>query len=102
MLGDATGGTMYWDLERIVCEVALTLPGVKIGIHTHNDSELGVANTLAGVRGGASFGQGTINGYGEPCGNPNLCSILPDLAIKIGLRTVPDTNPKPLTRIPRT
>ncbi len=71
-LCDTNGGTMYWDLERIVCEVALTLPGVKIGIHTHNDSELGVANTLAGVRGGASLVQGTINGYGERCGNANL------------------------------
>ena len=54
-LCDTNGGTMYWDVERIVCEIALALPGVKLGIHTHNDSELGVANTLAGVRGGSWF-----------------------------------------------
>ncbi len=101
-LCDTNGGTMYWDLERIVCEVALALPGVKIGIHTHNDSELGVANTLAGVRGGASLVQGTINGYGERCGNANLCSIIPDLTIKMGLRTLPDSSLKQLTRIART
>ncbi len=83
-LCDTNGGTMYWELEQIVAEVAKDLPGVPIGIHTHNDSELGVANTLAGVRGGARMVQGTINGYGERCGNANLCSIIPDLMLKMG------------------
>jgi 2-isopropylmalate synthase len=86
---DTNGGTMYWELERIVCEVARSLPGVRLGIHTHNDGELGVANTLAGVRGGATLVQGTINGYGERCGNANLCSIIPDLEVKMGLTCLP-------------
>jgi 2-isopropylmalate synthase len=101
-LCDTNGGTMYWELERIVCEVALALPNVKLGIHTHNDGELGVANTLAGVRGGASLVQGTINGYGERCGNANLCSIIPDLTLKMGIPTLPESSLKQLTRVART
>ena len=101
-LCDTNGGTMYWDLERIVCEVAAALPGVALGIHTHNDSELGVANTLAGVRGGAQLVQGTINGYGERCGNANLCSIIPDLTLKMGLTCLPEGNLKQLSHVART
>ena len=56
-----------------------------LGIHTHNDAECAVANTLAAVRAGAVHVQGTINGYGERCGNANLCSIIPDLELKLGL-----------------
>ena len=89
-LCDTNGGVMYWELEQIVREVVQALPGVPIGIHTHNDSELGVANTLAGVRGGAQMVQGTINGYGERCGNANLCSIIPDLILKMGYDCLPD------------
>jgi len=99
---DTNGGTLYWEVERIICDVALALPGVKIGIHTHNDSELGVANTLAGVRGGASMVQGTINGYGERCGNANLCSIIPDLTLKMGIPCLPETSLKRLTNVART
>src|SRR5581483_6837869 len=99
---DTNGGTLYWEVERIVCEVVKALPGVKIGIHTHNDSELGVANTLAGVRGGATLVQGTINGYGERCGNANLCSIIPDLTLKMGLSCLPDGNLKQLSHVART
>lgn len=84
-LCDTNGGTMYWEIEAIVREVRAALPAhVALGIHTHNDSELGVANTLAGVRGGAVLVQGTVNGYGERCGNANLCSIIPDLKLKMG------------------
>jgi 2-isopropylmalate synthase len=101
-LCDTNGGTMYWDVERIVCAVAEKLPGVELGIHTHNDSELGVANTLAGVRGGARLVQGTINGYGERCGNANLCSIIPDLALKMGLSCLPDGQLRNLVHVSRT
>ncbi len=102
-LCDTNGGTMYWDAERIVCEVASALPGVKLGIHTHNDGELGVANTLAGVRGGATLVQGTVNGYGERCGNANLCSIIPDLTLKMGMTCLPDpASLKELTHVART
>ncbi len=98
---DTNGGTMYWELEQIVCEVARSLPGVRLGIHTHNDGELGVANTLAGVRGGATLVQGTINGYGERCGNANLCSIIPDLTLKMGLTCLPGDGIKTLTHVAR-
>ncbi len=101
-LCDTNGGTLYWELERIVCEVAAALPGVKLGIHTHNDGELGVANTLAGVRGGATMVQGTINGYGERCGNANLCSVIPDLTLKMGFQCLPEESLKQLSHVSRT
>ncbi len=101
-LCDTNGGTMYWEVEQITCEMAAALPGVKLGIHTHNDSELAVANTLAGVRGGATMVQGTINGYGERCGNANLCSIIPNLSLKMGLSSVPESSLKQLTYVART
>lgn len=79
-LCDTNGGTLYWEIEQIVCEVRQALPPhVKLAIHTHNDGELGVANSLAAVRQGATMVQGTINGYGERCGNANLCSVIPRL-----------------------
>ncbi|MCL0041216.1 hypothetical protein M1N08_00485 [Dehalococcoidia bacterium] len=59
--------------------------GAPLGIHAHNDMELAVANTLAAVRAGAAHVQGTINGYGERCGNANLCSTLPALKLKMGI-----------------
>ncbi len=55
-----------------------------LGIHTHNDTELGVANTLMAVRAGCRHVQGTVNGYGERCGNANLCSIIPNVILKMG------------------
>lgn len=101
-LCDTNGGSMYWEVERIVCEVAAALPDVRLGIHTHNDGELGVANTLAAVRNGAMMVQGTINGYGERCGNANLCSIIPDLALKMNLTCLPGDNLKQLSYVART
>ena len=89
VLCDTNGGTMPWEVEAMVRQACgrLTLP---IGIHTHNDCELGVANTLAGVRAGAVHVQGTVNGYGERTGNANLCSIIPNLHLKMGLRCMSD------------
>lgn len=99
---DTNGGTMYWEMEQITCEVARALPGVKIGIHTHNDGELGVANSLAAVRSGATMVQGTINGYGERVGNANLVSIIPDLMLKMNVPCLPDAeNLKHLTYVAR-
>jgi 2-isopropylmalate synthase len=66
--------------------------GVPVGIHTHDDAGCGVANTLAAVRAGAIHVQGTINGYGERVGNANLCSIIPDLELKMGKRCLPPGN----------
>ncbi len=101
-LCDTNGGTMYWELEKIVAEIVRALPGVPIGIHTHNDSELGVANTLAGVRGGAILVQGTVNGYGERCGNANLCSIIPDLVLKMGCSCLANGDLMQLSLVSRT
>jgi 2-isopropylmalate synthase len=63
--------------------------GVEVGIHTHNDAECAVANSLAAVEAGARLVQGTVNGYGERCGNANLASILPALQLKMGFAVVP-------------
>ncbi len=83
ILCDTNGGTLPSEMESILKEVKKTV-NVPFGIHTHNDSELAVANTLLAVQMGASQVQGTINGYGERCGNANLCSVLPNLILKMG------------------
>ncbi|HEY8944155.1 MAG TPA: citramalate synthase, partial [Polyangiaceae bacterium] len=85
-LCDTNGGSLPWDVEARVAEVARALPESRIGIHVHDDTGCGVANTLAAVRGGARHVQGTINGYGERCGNANLSIIVPDLELKLGYR----------------
>ncbi len=89
-LCDTNGGSLPWDIEDIVRDVAKSIPGVMLGMHTHDDTGCGVANAVAGVRGGARHVQGTINGYGERCGNANLCSIVPNIELKMGLRCLPE------------
>ena len=81
---DTNGGTLPTQMAQIVAAVRAALPDVQLGIHTHNDTECGVANSLAAVDQGARMVQGTINGYGERCGNANLVSIIPSLALKMG------------------
>jgi 2-isopropylmalate synthase len=89
VLCDTNGGTLPWDLERIIREIkpALRHP---FGIHTHNDSECAVINSLIAIREGAVQAQGTINGVGERCGNANLISIIADLELKIGIQCLPE------------
>ncbi|WP_270170140.1 citramalate synthase [Paenibacillus sp. SYP-B4298] len=82
VLCDTNGGTLPSEVHEIVSRVREEL-GAPIGIHTHNDCELAVANSLAAVNAGATQVQGTINGYGERCGNANLCSIIPNLQLKM-------------------
>ncbi|MGL4557366.1 MAG: citramalate synthase, partial [Afipia sp.] len=82
VLCDTNGGTMPNEIETIVGEVVKHIPGDHVGIHTHNDTEQAVANTLAAVRAGARQIQGTLNGLGERCGNANLCSLIPTLKLK--------------------
>ena len=72
---------------------------VKIGVHLHDDAGCGVANALAGVRGGATQVQGTINGYGERTGNCNLTTIIPNLTLKMGVRTIPPDRLERLTPV---
>ncbi|MBL8706160.1 MAG: citramalate synthase [Rhodospirillales bacterium] len=87
VLCDTNGGTLPDRIEAVVREVAKTIPGDKLGIHCHNDTENAVANSLAAVRAGARMIQGTINGLGERCGNANLISLIPTLVLKMGFET---------------
>jgi 2-isopropylmalate synthase len=89
VLCDTNGGTMPWEIAEIVRQIKAQIDA-PLGIHTHNDGECAVANALAAVREGCIQVQGTINGYGERCGNANLCSIIPDLELKLGLRCLPE------------
>ena len=87
VLCDTNGGTLPHEIERIVGEVAKKIPGDRLGIHTHNDTENAVANTLAAVRAGVRQVQGTINGLGERCGNANMIALIPNLVLKMGFDT---------------
>ncbi len=100
-LCDTNGGSVPWDIEAAVSEVRGRLPGVRLGIHVHDDTGCGVANTLAAVRAGARHVQGTINGYGERCGNANLSVIVPNLELKLGFRCVPEGRLEELTELSR-
>ena len=82
VLCDTNGGTLPHEIEAIVAEVIKVVPGDHLGIHTHNDTENAVANSLAAVRAGCRQIQGTLNGLGERCGNANLTSIIPTLLLK--------------------
>jgi 2-isopropylmalate synthase len=98
VLCDTNGGSLpefVAEATRAVVEQC----GVPIGIHCHNDSELAVANTLAAVSAGATHVQGTINGYGERCGNVNLCSVIPNLELKLGREVL---GPESLKRLRET
>lgn len=87
-LCDTNGGVMPWELAEPIGRVR-ELVETPLGIHAHNDSDLAVAVTLEAVRLGVSQVQGTINGYGERCGNANLCSVLPNLELRLGKRAMP-------------
>ncbi len=87
VLCDTNGGTLPEEVERIVADVAGIVPGDRLAIHAHNDTENAVANSLAAVRAGARMIQGTLNGLGERCGNANLVSLIPTLTLKMGCVT---------------
>jgi 2-isopropylmalate synthase len=91
VLCDTNGGTLPWDVERIIGELNPLLKH-PFGIHTHNDSECAVVNSLTAVRQGAIQVQGTINGVGERCGNANLISVMADLELKMGYCCLPPGN----------
>jgi 2-isopropylmalate synthase len=82
ILCDTNGGTMPWEIKEI-CSAVKTACQVPLGIHAHNDTEMAVANSLVAIEAGIVQVQGTINGIGERCGNANLCSILPNLELKM-------------------
>ncbi|MFI5308944.1 MAG: citramalate synthase, partial [Polyangiales bacterium] len=106
-LCETNGGCLPEEVQAAVSDVMQELSqehggAVRIGIHTHNDGELAVANTLCAVRAGASMVQGTINGLGERCGNANLVSIIPALQLKMGLPCVSPEQLKTLRHVART
>ncbi len=100
ILCDTNGGSLPEEIQGGV-KAARKVVSVTIGIHTHNDSELAVANSLTAVNAGATQIQGTINGYGERCGNANLCSIIPALKLKMGIDCISDAQLATLTEVSR-
>lgn len=88
VLCDTNGGSLPWEIADAVAAVKGRLGDAGLGIHTHDDGGCAVANTLAAVRAGAVQVQGTVNGYGERVANANLCTIIPDLQLKMGYRCV--------------
>jgi len=98
VLCDTNGGTLPHEIKEAVI-AAKRVTNVPLGIHTHNDGELAIANTLAAVTAGVTQVQGTINGYGERCGNANLCSIIPNLKLKMGIDCVSDEQLAKLTEV---
>ncbi|MGH8993605.1 MAG: citramalate synthase [Acidimicrobiia bacterium] len=89
VLCDTNGGTLPHDVEWVMSEVRAALPQAGLGVHFHNDAGCAVANALVAVREGAVQVQGCINGYGERTGNANLSTIIPNLALKMGVETLP-------------
>lgn len=99
VLCDTNGGAMPDEVAEVVKKVFEVAKGVPLGIHAHNDSGLAVANTLAAVKAGAAQVQGTINGYGERCGNANLCTIIPSLKLKLNMDCLSDEQLAHLTDV---
>lgn len=99
ILCDTNGGNLPDQIAGIVHTVVEHHLPTRVGIHTHNDCELAVANTLAAVQAGAEQVQGTINGYGERTGNASLCSIVPNLQIKLGYRCVDEGELRQFTEL---
>jgi 2-isopropylmalate synthase len=100
VLCDTNGGTLPHQLVEILREVKRHIR-TPFGIHVHNDAECAVANTLAAVLEGAGQVQGTINGFGERCGNANLMSVIPSLVLKLGLECIPEPNLRELRDLSR-
>ncbi len=101
VLCDTNGGSLPHQVLEITEQVCKAFGSVVVGIHTHNDSDCATANALAAIRAGARHVQGTINGLGERCGNANLCSVIPNLAFKMGLEPLSPDKIKLLTEASR-
>lgn len=98
VLCDTNGGTLPHEVSAMVAAVAADVRH-PLGIHAHNDSECAVANSIAAVQAGCMQVQGTINGYGERCGNANLCSVIPNLQLKLGFEGIPTDAVAELTSV---
>ncbi len=111
VLCDTNGGTLPFEVESIMdetreklarnCGVAPEKLSIRFGIHAHNDSNMAVANSISGVRKGAVMVQGTVNGYGERCGNADMVSIIPILKLKMGVDCISDENLTKLRKLSR-
>jgi 2-isopropylmalate synthase len=102
VLCETNGGRLPWFVEETTRTVSAALgTGTRLGIHAHDDAGCGVANSLASVRGGATHVQGTINGYGERCGNANLSVIVPNLELKLGRRCLLPGRLREITELSR-
>ncbi|BDU51181.1 citramalate synthase [Haliovirga abyssi] len=99
VLADTNGGSLYYEIAEIIDEIKKVIK-TPFGIHAHNDSGLANANSIEAVRKGGIQIQGTINGYGERCGNANLCEIIPNLMIKMGYDVIGDKLTK-ITKLSR-
>lgn len=100
ILCDTNGGTLPSDLEAVIKKIKDEIH-TPLGIHAHNDSECAVANSIIAVENGISHVQGTINGLGERCGNANLCSVIPNLQIKLGIDCISQEQLKRLREVSR-
>ncbi len=98
VLCDTNGGLMPWELQSILKEVTRSIDAV-FGIHVHDDGGMAVANTVMAVKEGVQHVQGTINGYGERCGNANLCTIIPTLQFKLKIPVLSKSRLKKLTEL---
>lgn len=102
VLCDTNGGSLPWEIfdsvKNVMCK---SLAPAKIAIHAHNDGGMAEANTLIAVRAGASQVQVTVNGYGERCGNTNLCTVIPALLDKMQLQCIPEESLSQLTKLAR-
>ena len=100
VLCDTNGGSLPWNVAAVVRTVRARVRAT-LGIHAHDDAGCAVANSLAAVHAGARHVQGTINGYGERCGNANLCAVLPGIALKLGLAALPEGRLRELPEVAR-
>jgi 2-isopropylmalate synthase len=101
VLCDTNGGSLPCDVEAMFAEVRARFPRVRLGIHTHNDCGLALANSIAAVRAGAVMVHGTINGFGERCGNADLTAVIPVLSLKMNRVCLPAENLKKLKSLSR-
>ncbi len=101
ILCDTNGGVMPHEVGAAIREVRKEIPGIKLGIHVHNDGGLAVANTLRAIEEGAVQVQGTVNGIGERCGNVDLTSVIGNLELKLGYECVPEGKLRELTGLSR-
>jgi len=99
VLCDTNGGFLSHEVERIVGEVTQALPEGTFGCHFHNDSGMAVGNSLTAVQTGVYQVQGCVNGYGERTGNADLCSVIPNLSLKMGIETIPSNRLQRLTTV---